>query len=326
MSSSLDLYCGKRVLVTGGAGFIGSHLVDRLMMGGCEVKVIDNLSSGSLNNLKQWLNNRNFKFFRGDLRDPNKVEEALKEVELVFHFAANPEVRVSSIDPRVSYEQNVSTTYNLLEAMRRSEKAKTIVFASSSTVYGEAKTIPTPESYGPLNPISVYGASKLACEALILGYANTFNFKAVIYRLANIVGGRSNHGVIIDFIRKLKKNPKELEVLGDGNQTKSYLHVSDCINAILTGLLAGKEKIEVFNVGSKDWVNVKTIAEIVASELGLKDVKVKFTGGVNGGRGWIGDIKAMLLNVSKLFNLGWKPRYNSKEAVRLATKEELGLI
>jgi UDP-glucose 4-epimerase len=240
--------------------------------------------------------------------------------EIVFHLAANPEVRVGSISPEIHYRQNIEATFNLLEAVRNHGNIKTFIFTSSSTVYGEPSKMPTPEDYAPLKPISVYGASKLACEALVTSYAYTYGFRAAIFRLANIVGPRSRHGVIYDFIQKLKANPNELEILGDGTQTKSYLHVSDCIEAMLLGLEKADSRVEVFNVGSEDQLNVKRIAEIVVEEMGLENVKFKLTGGVDGGRGWKGDVKNMLLEASKLKSLGWKPRYNSEESVRLAVK------
>ena len=200
---------------------------------------------------------------------------------------------------------------------------KTVLFTSSSTVYGEASRIPTPEDYAPLKPISVYGSSKLACEALIVGYAYAYGFKAVIYRLANIIGPRSTHGVVYDFVRKLRKNPRELEVLGDGTQTKSYLFIDDCVDAMLVGLEKAESQVEVFNIGSEDQIDVKTIANIVISEMGLKNVRLRFTGGVNGGRGWVGDVKNMLLETSRIKSRGWMPRHNSEESVRLAIRATL---
>ena len=316
----------RTCLVTGGAGFIGSHLVDELMRRGCRVVVFDNLSSGSVENISRWLGHRGFTFIQGDLLDVGETYRAVGDADVVFHLAANPEVRVGSVSPEVHYRQNVEATFNLLEAVRRSRSVETFVFTSSSTVYGEPRRIPTPENYSPLEPISVYGASKLACEALITSYAHTYGFRAVIYRLANIVGPRSRHGVIYDFIRKLRSNPRELEILGDGTQTKSYLYVSDCVEAMLLGLEKADGQVEVFNVGSEDQLNVKKIAEIVVREMGLENVNFRLTGGVDGGRGWKGDVKNMLLDVGKLKSLGWKPRYNSEESVRLAAKSLISEI
>jgi len=310
-------------LVTGGAGFIGSHLVDRLMTERWKVTVLDNLTSGSLNNIERWLGKDAFRFIKGDLKNPKDIEDAAKEVELVFHLAANPEIRVGETDPSIHFRENLVATFNLLEAMRKSASAKTFVFASTSTVYGEAEVLPTPEDYGPSIPISTYGASKLGCEALACSYAHTFGLRTLILRVANVVGSRATHGVIIDFIRKLKRDPRRLEILGDGTQKKSYLHVEDCINAILhvtSRFLDSGKKADVYNIGSVDQVEVKTIAKIVTEEMRLRDVEFVFTGGVEGGRGWLGDVKIMHLSIEKLLETGWKPKYNSEEAVRLAVK------
>ena len=197
----------------------------------------------------------------------------------------------------------------------------TLIFTSTSTVYGEPTKIPTPENYAPLNPISIYGATKLASENLTSAYAYTYDFKAIILRLANIVGPKSQHGVIHDFIQKLKKNSGELEILGDGTQTKSYLYISDCINAILLTLQKSKEQVEIYNAGSEDQIPVTKIAQIVAKEMGLKNVKLTYTGGVDGGRGWKGDVKNMLLNIDKLKTLGWKPKHNTQQAITKTIKE-----
>jgi UDP-glucose 4-epimerase len=314
----------ESVLITGGAGFIGSHLVDALMALGWEICVFDNLSTGSLENIRHWLDSPDFTFIKGDLLSPIDLEKLkIERYGIIFHLAANHEVKIGSTDPNIHFQQNIVATHNLLELMRKAERQPTLVFASTSTVYGEASRIPTPEDYAPLMPISTYGASKLACEALITAYAYTYGFKAIIYRLANIVGPRSRHGVIYDFIQKLKKNPEELEILGDGTQTKSYLHIKDCIDAILLGLENSTEQVEIFNVGSEDQVDVRTIAQIVIEEMRLKNVKLVFTGGVEGGRGWKGDVKNMLLDITKLKRLGWKPKLNSKQAVREATKSLL---
>jgi UDP-glucose 4-epimerase len=316
----------SKVLVTGGAGFIGSHLVDSLMQMGIFVRVVDNLSSGCLENVKGWLSDSRFEFVHGDLKDLGVAEEAVDGVEVVFHLAANPEVRVAEVDPSIHFRENLLTTFNVLEAMRKSEKAKCIVFFSSSTVYGEPDRFPTPEDYGPLLPISVYGASKLGCESLICAYCHTFGVRGLTFRLANIVGGRSAHGVIVDFIRKLQENPKELEILGDGSQSKSYLYVKDLVEAIFVAFksfLSTHEPVEVYNVGSLDQVDVRRIAEVVSGEMGLQEVNFRFTGGVDGGRGWKGDVKTMLLSARKLMDLGWRPRFSSEEAVRLSYRELL---
>ena len=313
-------YKGKKILVTGGAGFIGSHMVDILMAHGASVVVLDNLSVGKRRNIKKWLHNPNFTLIVGDLLKIKEIEKAVNRCELVFHLAANPEVRLGVEDPRIHFEQNIVATYNLLEVMRKSKEAKTIVFTSTSAVYGDATSLPTMEDYGPLMPISLYGASKLAGESLIYSYCHTFDMHAAVYRFANIVGPRSKHGVIYDFIQKLMANPRELEILGDGTQSKSFLLIDDCVEGLLFGLEHLHDRFELFNIGSEDRISVKDVAEIVINELGLADVKLRFTGGVDGGRGWKGDIKHSFLAIDKIKSLGWKPKHNSTESVRLATR------
>lgn len=313
-----------KVLVTGGAGFIGSHLVERLMKGNHGVTVIDNLSNGSLRNIESWLDNEHFSFIRGDLKESQTSEKAAKDAELVFHLAANPEVRVGETDPSIHFEENLVATFRLLEALRKQGSARVIVFTSTSTVYGEALRLPTPEDYGPSIPISTYGATKLGSEALIDAYAHTFDLRGLIFRLANIVGPRGTTGVVVDFVKKLRANPKRLEILGDGSQKKSYLYIDDCIDAIsfaTNEFLNSNERIKVYNVGAPDSVTVVRIAEIVAEEMSLSDVEFVFTGGVNGGRGWRGDVKTMLLSTERLLKQGWRPKYGSEEAVRLAAKK-----
>ena len=267
------------------------------------------------------LQSHNLEFIHLDLLSRHKLKDAVKDCETIFHLAANPEVKTGSTNPETHYQQNIAATFNLLEALRKAGNNKTLTFTSSSTVYGEATRTPTPEDYTPLKPISIYGATKLACEALITAYAYTYGFKALIYRLANIVGPRNKHGVIHDFIQKLRKNPKELEILGDGTQTKSYLYISDCIEAMLIGIEKSKNQVEIYNVGSEDQITTTQIAQIIIKELGLKNMKLNYTGGVNGGRGWKGDVKNMLLDTTKLKGLGWKPKLNSTEAVKRATTE-----
>jgi UDP-glucose 4-epimerase len=313
-----------KALVTGGAGFIGSHLVDRLMEDGHEVRVLDNLSAGSIDNIMHWMGNERFEFIKGDMMDVETVKKAIDGVDVVFHLAANPEVRISAQSPEKLYESNVTITYNLLEAMRNSD-VKYIIFTSSSTVYGDAEIIPTPETYGPLEPISVYGGAKLAAEAIISGYAHIFGFKALIFRFANIIGKRSNHGVIHDFINKLRKNPDELEILGDGTQRKSYLQVSDTVDGMLhifEHFRKGGKTVDFYNIGNDDWITVREIAKIVSEEMNLNP-KFRFTGGVDGGRGWKGDVKLMLLDITKAKSTGWRPKMNSYEAVRRTVRELL---
>ncbi len=303
------------ILVTGGAGFIGSHLVDRLVEEGKEVVILDNLSSGV-----SFLN-PDAEFIKVDLADRLKLEDVFRKKDFseVWHIAANPDVRIGSENPDEIYRNNILATYNLLEVMRKNNVDK-IIFTSTSTVYGEAEVIPTPEDY-PTVPISIYGASKLACEALISSYCHTFDMKAWIYRFANVIGKRSNHGVIYDFIMKLRRNPEELEILGNGEQNKSYIYISDCIEAMFSGLKAD-DRVNIFNIGSEDQIKVKRIAEIVCEEMGLSP-KFRFTGG---DRGWKGDVPVMLLSIEKLKAMGWKPRYSSEQAVRMAVRDLLESI
>jgi len=312
-------------LVTGGAGFIGSHLCDSLAQHNWEVTILDNLSAGSKENVQHLLERtpKKVKLLEGDCTNPAHVRKALENVEIVYHFAANPEVRLELSDPKTCFRQNIYATHILLHQLKDNMKTHTVIFASTSTVYGEPETIPTHESYGPLKPISLYGASKLASEALISAYARTYDKKAVILRLANTIGPRSQHGVIHDFILKLRRNPRQLEILGDGTQTKSYLYIDDCIKAIETAYKTARNRVEICNVGSEDQISVTQIAQIVTEEMKLKNVKLIYTGGVDGGRGWKGDVKKMLLGITKIKSKGWKPKHNSRQAIRKATKHAI---
>ncbi|HOA67622.1 MAG TPA: NAD-dependent epimerase/dehydratase family protein [Methanosarcina thermophila] len=310
----------NKILVTGGAGFIGSHLVDRLIEKGNKVTVFDNISSGKLQFIEHHLENPDFTLIKGDLLDQEAIESACRDIDIVCHVAANPDVRLGATDTRAHLEQNILATYNLLEAMRKNS-VKEIAFTSTSTVYGEASIMPTPEDYGPLIPISLYGASKLACEALITSYSHTFDMRAWIFRFANIVGPRSTHGITIDFIKKLEKNPNVLEVLGDGKQEKSYLHVSECVDAIIFLIEKSREKVNIFNIGSEDTISATEIGKIVIEEMGLSDVKFVYTGG---SRGWKGDVPKMRLGIEKMKALGWKPVYSSERSVRETARALLG--
>jgi len=308
-----------RVLVTGGAGFIGSHLVEELLRKGYQVTVYDNLSSGKEEFLREHLGRKNFKFVKGDLLDFRTLTEVVKGQDLVCHLAANPDIRKGSEQPDLDLKQNTLATFNLLEAMRLSE-VRLLSFSSSSTVYGEAKLFPTPEDYGPLLPISLYGAGKLAAEGLISAYCHTFGFRAWIFRFANIVGPKQTHGVIVDFLEKLRRNPNELEILGDGNQTKSYLWVKDCVKGMLLAMERSEGELNVFNLGNVDRITVRRVAEIVCEETGLRP-SFRFTGGR---RGWPGDVPEMMLDITRICLLGWRPRYSSEEAVRKTVRILLG--
>ncbi|MFA5331528.1 MAG: NAD-dependent epimerase/dehydratase family protein [Methanoregula sp.] len=305
-------------VVTGGAGFIGSHLVDALVAQGDEVLVIDSLAAGKKEMIAGHLKSGKARLLEADLLKDG-WQDQIRGAERVYHLAADPDVRQSAMTPDPTMQNNVVATYRVLDAMRVQE-VKELVFTSTSTVYGDAKVIPTPESYSPLEPISVYGGSKLACEALISAYCYSFGMRSWVYRFANIIGARSGHGVITDFIRKLKSNPKELEILGDGRQTKSYLEVHACIEAMFFVINHSRDPVNTYNIGSEDWIDVKTLAGIVTDGMSLHDVKYRFTGGE---RGWVGDVPKMQLGVDKLKTLGWTPRLGSAESVRIAVRAML---
>lgn len=323
--SNAELNLSQRVLVTGAAGFIGSHLTDRLLDLGREVVGFDNLSSGDRANLTRALADPSFRFYEGDLLDADATGRMLGQCDLVFHLAADPEVRAGEEDPGSHFRQNLLATFNLLEAMRKRGARTRLVFASTSTVYGEASVIPTPEDYGPLLPISTYGATKLGCEALAASYTELLPLQVVIFRFANIVGTRSRHGVLYDFILKLRSNPRELEVLGDGTQTKSYLHVDDCVDAFLMTLedRFWTRAVQVYNIGSEDQTNVLKIAQVLLCAVGLKNLPVRTTG-KPGGRAWPGDVRTMQLDVSRIKERRWMPKRNSDEAIRTAATELVG--
>jgi UDP-glucose 4-epimerase len=303
----------RRIVVTGGAGFIGSHLVDRLVKREEDVIVLDNFSSGDLEFLYDSI--EDITLVDIDLLTGN-FDEYLKDVKIVYHLAANPEVQVGITKPEVMQEQNVDVTQKVLDAMKRTGCDR-IVFTSTSAVYGDAEVIPTPEDTN-LKPISAYGSSKSDAEKLIEKYCDEYQFRGVSYRFANCVGPRSNHGVTFDFVNKLRDNPKELEILGDGEQHKSYFHVDDCVSAMLAktpGELCTKGEFVALNVGSKDAIDVKTLANEVCKTMKLKDVDYKFTGGVDGGRGWKGDVKKMRLDIKRMKSHGWNPQYTSRKAI-----------
>ncbi|MDD1768866.1 MAG: NAD-dependent epimerase/dehydratase family protein [Methanomassiliicoccales archaeon] len=310
----------RKVLVTGCAGFVGSHMTDRLLALGNTVLGIDNFSTGKRSFLEKACSSDRFDLIGGDLLSMD-LAPFLDGVEVLCHFAANPDVRVGASDTRVHFQQNLEVTYRLLEAARENG-VKDFVFPSTSTVYGEPDTMPTPETFGPLVPISLYGASKLGCEALVSGYCHTFDMSSVIYRFANVVGSRSTHNVLHDFVRKLRQNPKELEILGrEPGTSKSYVHIDDCLEGMIIGAEKADEQVEILNIGSKDRATVKEIADIVVEGLELKEVRYRWTGGVDGGRGWTGDVRQMLLSVERLERLGWRPRYSSSEAIAAAVRE-----
>lgn len=308
----------SKILVTGGAGFIGSNMVEILIEDN-EVIALDNLSNVDERYIDTFRGNQNFKFVNGDINDLPEMK-GLEDVDIVVHLAANSDVRNGAEDPTVDYRNNVEGTFRLLEYMRKRD-VKHILFASSSTVYGEAEVMPTPEDYGPYMPISSYGASKMAGEGFITAYSHYYGIRGSIYRFANIVGKNSTHGVIFDFMKKLQKNSKELEILGDGTQRKSYLYVDDCVKSMIY-VHEKSKKTDIYNLGNPATTSVTKIADIVVSELGLENVKYNYTGGISG-RGWKGDVKIAQLDVKKLNSTGWKNTYSSDGAVIQATKETI---
>ena len=302
-----------RSIVTGGAGFIGSHIVDHLVAQGDEVVVIDALLAGDLRTISRHTDTGAVTFLNANLLDDG-WQQSFAGADRVWHLAADPDVRESAIRPDTQLNNTIIATHRVLEAAR-SHAVPEIVFTSTSTVYGEASVIPTPEGYSPLEPVSVYGAAKLACEALISAYCHSFQIRGYIFRFANIIGPRSGHGVITDFIRKLRENPRELEILGDGKQTKSYLEVSACVAAMEYVITHASEPVNTCNIGSEDWIDVTTIADIICEEAGLSNVQYRYTGG---SRGWVGDVPRMQLSIDRLKALGHTPAVGSRESVRRA--------
>jgi UDP-glucose 4-epimerase len=308
-----------KAFVTGGAGFIGSHLVDSLLKNQHTVTVYDNLSSGNKQFIHHNFQRKEFAFIKADLLDFKRVKKEIQGHDVVFHLAANPHVRLGETQTNLDLNQGIVATYNVLEAMRQSNINK-IVFSSSSVVYGETMEPSLPETFGPTLPISLYGAGKLGAEGLISAFCGTFDFQTWIYRFANVVGLRGTHGVIVDFIEKLRKNPAELEILGDGKQCKPYLYVSDCVEGILFGFTHAQEKVNLFNLSGPTTTTVTRIAEMVIEEIGLKNVSFNYTGGI---RGWKGDVPRFQLDATKINKLGWKATLTSDEAVRKAIRDVL---
>jgi UDP-glucose 4-epimerase len=305
-----------RALVTGGAGFIGSHLVDRLVARGDEVVVVDDLSSGVIGFIQDHIDSGNITFHQVDITDIESLKPTMSGVDMVFHLAANPDIRLGTRITDTDLRQGTIATYNLLEAMRLSD-VKKIAFASSSVVYGEDAPMPTPEDHGPCMPISLYGASKQAGEGLISSWVGTFGFQAWVFRFANIIGERGTHGVIFDFIHKLKADPTRLEVLGNGRQEKSYMEVGECADAILHVISKTNEGLNLCNLGSNDTCSVTRIAEIVIEATGNAGAVIEYTGG---DRGWAGDIPKARLSIDRMKSLGFDINYDSDDAVRLTAE------
>jgi UDP-glucose 4-epimerase len=309
-----------RQFITGGAGFIGSHLTDRLLAEGNIITVYDNLASGKKENIAGHFDEDNFTFIEADLLDFRTLKEAMRGHEIVWHLGANTDIpggnRVTDLDLR----NCTIGTYNVLEAMRQNGIDQ-LQYTSTSAVYGDIEKMPTTEDDGPILPISLYGAGKLAGEGLVSAYCHLFGIRARIFRFGNVVGHRMGHGVIFDFIAKLKRNPDELEILGDGTQDKNYFLVEDCIDGMLCALRNSQKQCDVFNLGSETNVNVTTIARIVTEEMGRNGIPSRYTGGK---RGWPGDVPIVHFSLRKIAGLGWEPKHTSEEAVRIAARRLLG--
>ena len=302
-------YINSRVLITGGAGLVGSHLARRLLDHGATVRVADDLSKGDRTRIPNGA-----EFIKTDLTERDDVDQIITEdLDIVFHFAAYTDTNYD--DDRTLFEENTEMTYNVLQRMADVD-VKNIAFTSSSTVYGEAPR-PTPEDYAPLEPISIYGSSKLADEALVSTYAHSYDFTAWVFRFANIVGPHQRGNVIPDFIEKLLDNPTELEILGDGRQEKSYMHVQECVDAITHVVEHADQDLNTYNLGTRTTTSVTAIADIVCEEMDL-DPDYNYTGG---DRGWTGDVPKMRLSIEKLASLGWEPSMSSHEAVRRGVQD-----
>jgi UDP-glucose 4-epimerase len=303
-----------RVFVSGGAGFVGSHLVERLL--GQEdpshVTVYDNFSSGTMWHLNSVAHDPRLEIVRGDIKELSRLSKAMDGVDVVYHLASNPDIAKAAVQPDIDFWEGTYLTQNVLEAARVN-KVKEVIYTSGSGVYGEKGVKSLAEDHGPMVPISTYAASKLAGEALMCAYAHLFGISCIAFRFGNIVGPRQTHGVAYDFIRRLRKDPSRLTILGDGNQTKSYIHIDDVLGAIFWAMERKDAVYDVFNVATDDYVSVKEIADMVVEEVGLRSVQYHFTGG---DRGWNGDVPVVRFDLTKIHALGWRAARTSAEALR----------
>ena len=299
-----------KALVTGSAGFIGSHLVDRLLATGNAVVGYDNFSTGQRSFLEQALGNANFELVEADLLNQSRLDEAMRAVDFVWHLAANADVRFGTDHPCRDLEQNTIVTSNVLEAMR-SNSVRNIAFSSTGSIYGEAEVIPTPENCPMPVQTSLYGASKLACEGLISAYCEGFNMRGWIFRFVSILGERYTHGHIFDFYRKLLDDPKTLHILGNGRQRKSYLYIHDCLDAMLQAVQASPDAVNVLNLGTDEYVEVNNSVDVITEHLGVTPQRT-YSGGE---RGWIGDNPFIFLDCQRMRNLGWQPQQTIRAGI-----------
>ncbi|MBI5684849.1 MAG: NAD-dependent epimerase/dehydratase family protein [Verrucomicrobia bacterium] len=310
-------------LVTGGAGFIGSNLCAEVLARGWRVTAVDNFHLGRPEFIAPLRRNPRFKFIQADLLDLLRVKRLVRGCDVVFHMAANSDISRGARETHLDLSLGTLTTYNVLEAMRLGG-IRDIVFASTSAVYGLARVKPTPEDYGPLRPISLYGASKLAAEGFITAFCHNFGLRAWIYRFANIVGHNGTHGALVDFIARLRRNPHRLRILGDGRQAKPYLHVSECVSGMIYGYEHARGEVNCFNLAPRGGATtVKHIARTIVRALGLMGVEFVFTGGE---QGWRGDVPQVRLDARKLAGLGWRAALTSDEAVERAAHELAGQL
>jgi UDP-glucose 4-epimerase len=296
--------------VTGAAGFIGSTLVDRLLADGHEVVGYDNFSTGQELFLARARESAAFRLVRGDTLDAAGLVDAMRGASMVFHLAANADVRFGTDHPRKDLDQNTIATFNVLEAMRAARVSR-IAFASTGSIYGEASVIPTPEDAPFPVQTSLYGASKLACEGLIAAYCEGFGMQAWIFRFVSILGERYTHGHVFDFVRSLRRDPSRLRVLGDGSQRKSYLYVHDCIEAISAAVAGAAGKVNIFNLGADEYCALNDSIAWICGSLGVAPA-LEYTGG---NRGWIGDNPFIFLDTTKIRRLGWRPSLTIRESV-----------
>ena len=304
-----------KVLVTGGAGFIGSQLVSQLLRQNHEIVVYDNLSTGQKNFLEAIINSNSFQFIEADLLDTERLNSTMRGVDFVWHLAANADVRFGTQRPRWDLEQNTIATANVLEAMRQNNVRK-MSFSSTGSVYGEARFIPTKEDCPFPIQTSLYGASKLACEGLISAYCEGFGMQAWVFRFVSILGEHYTHGHIFDFYRQLRDHPDSLHILGNGKQRKSYLHVHDCINAMLKAVNTNQQNFAIFNLGTDEYIDVNNSIDIITNHLGLNPTRTY----ENEDRGWIGDNPFIFLDCNRIRALGWVPRYSIRESVLITLR------